>query len=118
MTVQWVTAPLGHCVAAALLGITASAVGKLGSGFAGKVAGFALMVGLNALMLRSLVKAMHNMGTVKATSVINAIAYIVSGVYGQFVFGEPIGVYWLAGIALILQGVYLISSPGEESKLA
>jgi len=75
-----------------------------------------LMLGFNGVMLTTLVKSLHEYGTVTATAVINAISFTLSGVLGFVFFGEQISLLWMLGILWIVAGLYLLAPDGDADK--
>jgi len=75
-----------------------------------------LMLGFNGVMLTTLVKSLHEYGTVTATAVINAVSFTLSGVLGFTFFGEKIGILWMIGILWIIAGLYLLAPESDAAK--
>lgn len=77
-----------------------------------------LMLAINSWMLTYLVKAMHSLGTVTATTVISNVGFGLSGVFGALCFGEVLGTKWLTGMICIATGVVLMTiEPKNKSKI-
>lgn len=67
-----------------------------------------LMLAFNSLMLNNFVLSMHRIGSLRATSTINAISFIVSGALGATVFGEQVTATYALGMTLVWIGLLLV----------
>ena len=60
----------------------------------------------NSCMLTLLVRSMNASGTLHATTVSSAVAFVLSGCVGWLLFDERLNTQWMLGVAVILGGVY------------
>lgn len=63
---------------------------------------------LNSLMLHNFVLSLHRLGSVRGTSMINGISFIVSGLLGVLVFGEKASLLYGLGMVLVWIGLLLV----------
>ena len=71
----------------------------------------------NVFMWRCYSKALSLSSTsIQPTIITKTSNFFLSAVFGFLFFAEPINIIWLIGFALIIVGVYLISSKDEYSK--
>jgi drug/metabolite transporter (DMT)-like permease len=79
----------------------------------------AAVLALNSLMVQALLRSMHLAGTVRAVTQVNGLSFVLSGLLGFALWGEPLSLRWLLGIALIVSGVFLLqlgAEPGESRR--
>lgn len=69
-----------------------------------------LMVGLNALMMGAFLSGMNESGSVAATAMSTAANFSFSAAYGILLFDESVTPTWMAGFAMILCGVWMLST--------
>lgn len=116
-----------NCFACSLCGSIAALFGKASSFYlefaltSQALAGAAclgIMVLLNSVMLTFLVRAMHDLGTVQSTTVINAMNFCLSGVTGTLFFDESISTRWIIGILIMWIGIVFIlrGTPSEKTE--
>ena len=67
---------------------------------------FVLVLLCNSCMLTLLVRAMNDCGTLHATTVSSAVAFVLSGCVGWMMFEETLNAQWMLGVAVIVGGVY------------
>lgn len=72
--------------------------------------GMLALVTCNLLMWLNYSTALQGMRTVTATAATTTANFILSGVVGWAVFGEPLVLTWWFGISLIVVGVVLLTS--------
>lgn len=79
---------------------------------------FASLLLCNSGMLTLLVRSMNSVGTLHATTVSSAAAFVLSGCVGWLLFDERLNAQWLLGVAVILAGVYtmLLGQRQAESR--
>jgi drug/metabolite transporter (DMT)-like permease len=82
-----------------------------------RVVAFLAYFSLNAVMLSSLVRAMHIAGTTAAVAIVNALSFVAAAVLGYLLFDEKqvTHVRWCIGAAVMLAGVYLIVSESDTA---
>ena len=66
---------------------------------------FMLLLLCNSVMLTLLVRSMNECGTLHATTVSSAAAFVLSGCVGWLLFDERLNSQWMLGVAVILGGV-------------
>lgn len=71
---------------------------------------FLLMLLSNTLMMRSFVTSIKRLGTGKATVANFTCNYLVSVLFGYFLYGEVASARWAVGALLMIAGVVVISS--------
>jgi len=71
---------------------------------------FLLMLTFNALMMKSFVTSIQRLGTGKATVANFTCNYLVSALFGYFLYGEVASVQWAVGATLMIAGVVVVSS--------
>ena len=70
----------------------------------------ASLVGCNLLMWLNFSTAVQGMRTVTATASTTTVNFLVSGLVGAALFGEPLLLSWYCGISLIVVGVVLLTA--------
>ena len=71
----------------------------------------ALALAANALMMRYLALGMEGSATTAAAVVLTSSAnFVFSGALAYLLLGEPLGLRWVAGVALIAAGTALCAS--------
>jgi hypothetical protein len=114
---------LVHCLLAGCLGAAAAALGHLGSSCAALLPAGASwparaacrgacvgsMLAANAVMITLYVRSLRALPSLQATVVSNAANIVATGVLGHTLFGERLTWRWLAGVAIVISGLALIT---------
>mmetsp|Transcript_11494 Transcript_11494/g.13114 ORF Transcript_11494/g.13114 Transcript_11494/m.13114 type:complete len:161 (+) Transcript_11494:59-541(+) len=70
----------------------------------------ALMITMNALMIKTFLRGMNESGSAVATALSTASNFSASAIYGICLFRESVNVQWSVGFFMILCGVWVLSS--------
>lgn len=74
------------------------------------------MMPLNTKALQHTLRAMHITSTSRAVLTTLAFSFVLGGLIGYFIFGEPVNIQWWFGIAVVMTGVYLLSITKTDSE--
>lgn len=93
----------------------ASAVGKVAfdgaRSWGARAVGVLMLLALNAMLFRFTALGMDKASAaVQVTALVSAANFVLSGFLGWSMFGESLSIQWCAGAALMVIGVWLLSS--------
>ena len=69
---------------------------------------FCVMMGVNAVMLSSAVRALHADGSLKSTVMTTSVNFVATAIFAYLLFGEDLSMTWWVGAAFIFFGVYFV----------
>ena len=69
---------------------------------------FCVMMGVNAVMLSSAVRALHADGSLKSTVMTTSVNFVATAIFAYLLFGEDLSTTWWVGAVFIFFGVYFV----------
>jgi drug/metabolite transporter (DMT)-like permease len=79
---------------------------------------FALMIFCNGLMISQFLKALEKNSSLSVTVISSAVNFLFTGMAGNIILRENLGLRWILGATLILAGILMITISQGDSRRA